>query len=79
MKTTLKVKGMHCASCSTILTRALQKVPGVTSAVVNYGTERATVEHDEATAPEKSLIAAIQKKGYDADVLERRREDKKNK
>ena len=68
MKTTLKVKGMHCASCSTILTRALQKVPGVTSAVVNYGTERATVEHDEATAPEKSLIAAIQKKGYDAVV-----------
>ncbi len=66
MKTTLKITGMHCASCSTILTRALSKVSGVTSAVVNYGTERATVEHDEITAPEASLIDAIKKKGYGA-------------
>lgn len=57
---------MHCASCSTILTRALSKVPGVTSAVVNYGTERGTVEHDATQAPESSLIAAVKKKGYNA-------------
>ena len=41
MKTsTLKISGMHCASRSTILTKALQKVDGVQSALVNYSTEK---------------------------------------
>ncbi len=65
-KTTLKITGMHCASCATILTRALQAVPGVKSVVVNYGTEKAQVEFDEKTATENALVEAVKKKGYGA-------------
>lgn len=66
---TLKISGMHCASCSTILTRALQKVEGVQSAVVNYSTEKGTVTFDPAKTNEQALIQAVQKKGYGAQVL----------
>lgn len=59
---------MHCASCSTILTRALQKVPGVKTAVVNYATEKAKVEYDGKSAQENDLIAAVKGKGYGAIV-----------
>ena len=66
---TLKISGMHCASCSTILTKALQKVDGVQSAVVNYSTEKGTVTYDPAKTNEQNLIQAVQKKGYSAEVL----------
>ena len=66
---TLKISGMHCASCSTILTKALQKVEGVQSAVVNYSTEKATVAFDPAQTQETTLIDAVEKKGYGAEVL----------
>ncbi|MEK6863347.1 MAG: heavy metal translocating P-type ATPase [Nanoarchaeota archaeon] len=70
MKTsTLKISGMHCASCSTILTKALQKVDGVQSALVNYSTEKATITYDPSKVQEDSFIKAVQKKGYNAEVL----------
>ncbi len=67
--TTLKISGMHCASCSTILTRALQKVEGVQSAVVNYSTEKGTVTYNQTITNEQNLIQAVQKKGYGAQIL----------
>ncbi len=63
---TLKISGMHCASCSTILTKALQKVEGVKSAVVNYSTEKATVTFDSSQANEGALVETVKKKGYGA-------------
>ena len=59
---------MHCASCSNILTRALQKVAGVSSANVNYSTEKAVIEFDDKKADEKALISAVKSKGYGAEV-----------
>src|SRR3989344_1192277 len=66
---TLKISGMHCASCSTILIKALQKVDGVKSAVVNYSTEKGTVTYNPAKTNEQTLVQAVQKKGYGAEVL----------
>ena len=40
----LGIEGMTCASCSTRVERALQKVPGVTQASVNLATESARVQ-----------------------------------
>ena len=59
---------MHCASCSNILTRALQKVTGVSSANVNSSTEKAVVEFDDTKTNEKALIDAVKSKGYGADI-----------
>ncbi|MEK6963226.1 MAG: heavy metal translocating P-type ATPase [Nanoarchaeota archaeon] len=64
--THLAIGGMHCASCANILTKALNKVPGVQSANVNYGTEKATVSYDDSLATLEQLIAAVESKGYKA-------------
>jgi Au+-exporting ATPase len=57
---------MTCASCVGRVERALKAIPGVTGAVVNLATERATV-HGAADAA--ALIAAIEDAGYDAKVI----------
>ncbi|MGV8169513.1 MAG: heavy metal translocating P-type ATPase, partial [Candidatus Nanoarchaeia archaeon] len=69
-KTTLQVKGMHCASCVTLVSRALEKTEGVSNANVNLTTEKATVTFDESKVSEIKLIKAIQNRGYDAFVLD---------
>ncbi|MFH1400865.1 MAG: heavy metal translocating P-type ATPase [Nanoarchaeota archaeon] len=65
MKTQLTITGMHCASCSNLLTRTLKKVPGVTDANVNYATGTATIEHDKNTDMQ-ALIDAVTGRGYGA-------------
>ncbi|PJK00310.1 copper-translocating P-type ATPase [Lysobacteraceae bacterium NML03-0222] len=59
---TLPIEGMSCAACSARLERVLQAVPGVTGASVNLASARATVQ---GNADPQSLIAAIQKAGFD--------------
>ncbi|MDO8066282.1 MULTISPECIES: heavy metal translocating P-type ATPase [unclassified Janthinobacterium] len=63
----LNVAGMTCASCVGRVEKALLKVPGVLAASVNLATESARIkvtgEADAAT-----LIAAIDKAGYEATV-----------
>ncbi len=65
-KTILDVKGMHCASCSTVINRALDKTEGVTKANVNLTTHKATVEYDHNKIDTKGLINVIKNKGYEA-------------
>ena len=50
----LPIKGMRCASCVAHVEHGLQATPGVTSAVVNLATERASVTFDaqKATIPD---------------------------
>jgi len=67
-KMELNVTGMHCASCATLLTRVLERTPGVKKANVNLATRRASVEVESAT--EEQLIKAIESKGYGATKAE---------
>ena len=62
----IAIEGMTCASCVGRVERALKEVPGVTQAVVNLATEKATVQGKADTA---ALIAAIAAAGYDAKLL----------
>ena len=59
----LIIAGMTCASCVARVERALQAVPGVTSAVVNLATERATII---GSAGAGLLVKAVEDAGYDA-------------
>lgn len=69
MKTkTLAITGMHCASCSTLINRALSKTKGVTNANVNLTTNKATVTFDETEVTTDQLIEVIAKKGYGANI-----------
>ncbi len=57
------IEGMNCASCVGRVERALQAVPGVTEAIVNLATEKASVR---GSADVAGLIAAIEAVGYEA-------------
>ncbi len=67
-KIEMAIDGMHCASCAVLITKSLQKVPGVKEANVNYGTQKARVEYDEKQAGEKDLMEAVNKRGYSASL-----------
>jgi Cu+-exporting ATPase len=48
-----RIKGMHCASCASIIERTVKKIDGVESIAVNNGTENAKISFDtNKTNPE---------------------------
>lgn len=62
---TLKLKGMHCASCAQVIEGSLKKVPGVRAASVNYASEKAQVQYDAAACAPDDLRKAVRAVGYD--------------
>jgi Cu+-exporting ATPase len=67
MKTSQKynIKGMHCASCATIIEKALIKQAGVEKADANYGTESVNIDYDESIVSPQHLSKAIEPFGYE--------------
>ncbi|MFJ3045698.1 heavy metal translocating P-type ATPase [Herbaspirillum chlorophenolicum] len=61
----LDIAGMTCASCVTRVEKALKKVPGVSAVSVNLATETASISM-LGDIPLPSLIAAVEKAGYQA-------------
>lgn len=68
MKSTLQIYGMHCSSCARLIENGLSFSPGVTKAYVNYATEKAQIIFNEKQTNINSLISAVQKTGYRAEV-----------
>ncbi len=64
-KLVLKIKGMHCASCSTLIDKLIGKQEGVVSIKTNYGAEKAALEFDENKIPLGKIDELINKLGYD--------------
>src|SRR3990172_10041017 len=62
-KTTLRIKGMHCASCAMNIENSLCKLRD-TEAHVNYASKKATVEHPSNISKDE-IIEKIQSAGYD--------------
>lgn len=60
----LSVEGMHCASCASTIKRKLEKLDGVESCAVNYGSETATVSFDPERVSVSQMSGAVQKQGY---------------
>lgn len=65
---TYRVKGMHCASCASIIERTFKKVDGVHSAEINYGTETAKVSFDAEKTSLEQLSKKIEPLGYSLDL-----------
>lgn len=59
-----KLKGMHCASCASIIEKTIKKVDGVESVDVSYGTEAVKLAYDESKANLKDISGKIEKFGY---------------
>ncbi|MEO5860454.1 MAG: heavy metal translocating P-type ATPase, partial [Pyrinomonadaceae bacterium] len=62
----LPITGMTCAACANRIERTLAKKAGVSSASVNFATERATVSFDPAATNIDSLVETVRGAGYDA-------------
>jgi Cu+-exporting ATPase len=69
-KIDVPVTGMTCAACSSAIERALPKIEGIKSTVVNLPAERATVEFadPEKPLPLQIVIDAIKGEGYGVGV-----------
>lgn len=69
-KVSLTIIGMHCASCAGKIEKALRSRTGVEKAVVNFGTETATVTYDPLHIGIDEFISTVKKVGYDARVFD---------
>src|SRR5512134_1221079 len=77
---TLPITGMTCANCVATVERNLKKLDGVSSAIVNLSSERATVEFDAAKLRLGDMIARVSRAGYgvatgEADLVIKRLSD----
>ena len=61
-KTTLFINGMHCGSCVTAVSSALQRLPSVH--VERAAVGEVTVTHDPVATPRGALVSAIEHAGY---------------
>lgn len=61
---TYQVKGMHCASCSAIISKKLKKIPGVETCDVNFATEKANITLDTEIVNLEKLNNEISPLGY---------------
>lgn len=68
-RTELTVTGMHCAACSNRVEKALARIPGIYSGVVNLSLGRAMVVSEE-NVELSTMIAAIEKLGFGASLYE---------
>jgi len=60
----LDVQNMTCSMCSITIRKALQKVPGVIAAKVDYDHKTATVKYDPDKASPPALVKATTNAGF---------------
>lgn len=65
-KSTLAVEGMYCPQWPSQAEATLKKVPGVTSAKVDYANRRAVITHDPSKVKIDELVAALKGAGFTA-------------
>ena len=71
----LNIKGMHCAGCVSTIERAINKVEGVTKAVVSLSKETVRVDGGVSSS---SVINAITSTGYEATLMDPAVKQQKN-
>ncbi len=63
-KNSVKITGMHCRSCKTLIETELSDLPGVKRADVNFSTGNLSLEYDEAEITDKEIFKEIKKLNY---------------
>ncbi len=70
MKKTYKIE-VDCANCANLMEEATRKTPGVTSATVNFMTQKMIVEFEEEQDPKtvmKAVLKACKKVEPDCEI-----------
>ncbi|MFA5170284.1 MAG: heavy metal translocating P-type ATPase [Sulfuriferula sp.] len=68
----LRIDGMDCPTCATVIEHALQRMDGVLEASVSYAAERLRLEYNSEKIERPAIVRRIQALGYT--VLEEGRE-----
>jgi len=63
-KVKIKLSGMTCASCALKIETKLKNLDGVSSSVVNFASEEATVEYNSSVISYDDFNKAIRALGY---------------
>jgi copper chaperone CopZ len=66
MKVELKIKGMHCPSCSMLITDALEDI-GVSNSKINSETGEGIIEFDESKTSVDKIKKTIKDEGYEVE------------
>lgn len=61
---TYGIKGMHCASCASIIERTIKKMEGVENISVNNGTEKAKISFNKNTTSPEDFNKKLEPLGY---------------
>ena len=68
--TEISIKGMTCGGCESILTTALEKIPGVAKVVmISHKEGKAVVAVDHKKAKDDFLVKAVADNGYQAEII----------
>ena len=68
--TSLKLRGMSCASCANNIEDAIRSVPGVEACSVNFAAEQASVTYDSGKTDIATIQAAVDEAGYSAQPMQ---------
>lgn len=63
-KKTYLVEGMTCSACASRIERVVKKLDGIDNAVVNFATEKLTVDIVNEKVGEEEIKAVVEKAGY---------------
>ena len=67
---TLEITNMMCSACPITVRKALEKVPGVETAKVDFKTKRAVVAFDPVKTTPQALTKATANAGFPSSVKE---------
>lgn len=72
MKYNFKIKGLDCANCAGELERAIQKIEGIDNVIINFMTEKMSLEMNQNDKEEvmKNVQKVIKKEEPDVTIEE---------
>ena len=63
---TYRVEGMHCPNCAMNVESIEDDLPGIKQVSASYQKGQMVVEFDEVKVSEAQILAALEKRGYQA-------------
>jgi copper chaperone CopZ len=66
VKKNYRVEGMHCSNCAMNIEGIEDDLPGIKQVAASYQKGRMLVEFDETKVSEVQILAALEKRGYQA-------------
>jgi copper chaperone CopZ len=66
IKKIFRVEGMHCSNCPMEVESIEDDLPGIKQVSASYQKGQMVVEFDETKVSEAQIVAAVEKRGYQA-------------